>query len=141
MREHISSLFVLVSHLQQTRLVEHIADQLHPDRQASSTESTGNTDRRETCQVHRNREQVCQIHRQRIIGMGTRLERRLRRRGGQENIHLLKRSIEIASNQRSNLLGLAVVGVNVTGRKGIGPDQDPPLHFRAKTFCPASGRH
>ena len=61
-------------HLKQTRFIQHIADQLHPDRQTRRAESTGNTDGRKSSQVDRNRQQVSQIHRQGIVGVGASLE-------------------------------------------------------------------
>ena len=49
--QHISRLFVLVGNLQQTCLIEHIADQLHTDGQPRLTKTAGNTDRRQTSQI------------------------------------------------------------------------------------------
>ena len=59
----------------------------------------------------------------------------------QQNIHLLERRIEVATNQGTDLLSLFVVGIHVTGGEGIGADQNPALHLGSETFGATAGGH
>ena len=61
--------------------------------------------------------------------------------GAEQQIHLLEGTIEVPADQRAHLLGLAVVGIHIAGRKGIGADQDAALHLIAEALGTAAGGH
>ena len=61
--------------------------------------------------------------------------------GRKQHVDTGKGPLEIAANQGAHLLGLFVVSIHITGRKGIGADQDPALHLIAKAFGAATGGH
>ena len=68
---HLSSLLILMGHLQEAGLLQNIADQLHTDRKTTGIKATGHADRRQTGEIGRNGEQIRQIHGQGIVRMGT----------------------------------------------------------------------
>ena len=137
----MSGLLILMGHLEQFRLLEHIADQLNTDRKPRLVKTAGNTDGRQACQVRWNGEEVGQVHRERVIGVGPIAEGGCRRRRGQQNIDGLVGRIEIPTNQGADLLGFLVVGVHVAGRQCVSADQDAPLNLAAEGFGPAAGCH
>ena len=131
----------MVGHLQQAWLLEHASDQLQTDRQPLGIKAAGQADRRQASHVGGNGEQVGQVHGQGVLGVGAEGEGRGRRGGGEQHIHALEGRIKIAADQGAHLLGLLVVSIHVARRKGIGTDQDAPLHLIAKPFSAATGRH
>ena len=54
------------------------------------------------------------------------------RRGRQQHVEALVGGLEVADDQRADLLGLAVVGVVVAGRQGVGAEHDAALHLGAE---------
>ena len=88
-------------------------------------------------QVHGHREHIVQIHRDRIVALLAKRKGRSRRCGRQQHVAFLERLLEVAPDQRADLLGAGVVGVVVAGGEHISADQHAPLYFCAETFRPA----
>ena len=130
-----------MSHLKNPSLLEHVADELHADRETSIAEPAGDTDGRQTGEIDRNRQQIRQIHGQGVVGVGTRTEGCGGSRRCQQNIHALKCRIKVTSDQRPHLLSFLVVSIDVARREGIGADQDPTLHLGAEPFSTTARRH
>ena len=83
-------------------------------------------------QVGRDRADVVQVHRQRVGGLGAEREGGGRRRRRQQHVEALVGGGEVADDQRAHLLRLAVVGVVVAGRQGVGAEHDAALHLGAE---------
>ena len=73
--------------------------------------------------------------------MGAKAKGRGGRGGGEKHIHCLKGPVKVTPNQGAHLLGFLVVSVHISGREGVGADQDATLHLVAKALSPATGSH
>src|SRR5262245_5359992 len=93
--------------------IERLADQLQTDRQARSGEPTRHRERRDASQIDRNGEDIGEVHLQGIVGLFPDLEGWRRRRWGNEDVDTAESLVEIPSDQRPYLLGLAIVCVVV----------------------------
>ena len=89
--------------------------------------------------VDRQRAGVRQVHRDRVGQPVAEPERDRRRGRRDEGIEALRpQRVEVALDQRPDLLRLEVVGVVVAGRQGVRPEHDPALDLGPE--APAAGR-
>ncbi len=92
-------------------------------------------------QVGRDRGQVGQVHGHRVVGPLTDLERGGRRGRRDQHVGLAERRLEVAGDQRPDLLGLAVVGVVVPAGQGVGAEHDAPLDLGPETGLAGQRHH
>ena len=139
--QHISRLFVLVGHLQQTGLVEHIADQLHTDRQPRWLKPQG------TLIAGKPAKLTGIVRRSaRYIARGSSLWAPALKAGeGAVGVSSTSTDWNAASKSRRikvrTWLGFLVVRIDISSGQGIGTDQDPPLDLFTKAFGPTARRH
>jgi hypothetical protein len=91
-------------------------------------------------EVRRDRREVLAVHRERVVELGAERERDARRGRRDEHVGLLEGGGEVAGDERADLLRLAVVGVVVAARQGVGAEDDPALDLRPEAGV-AGQRH
>lgn len=133
-------LFEFVGHLQDLFFRQVRSDDLHADRQPVG-ETARQRQRRRAGEVDGNRAYVHQVHGQRIGNFFADLERRSRRGGSDEDVHLLERPVKVLFDQGPDLQRLQVIGVIITGTQGIGAEHDAPLDLRPEAFGPGTLVH
>ena len=116
-------------HLEHHRLAERRREHLHPDGQPAVVGAEGDADGGMPGQVRRHRAHVGQVHGPRVVDLGAEGERRGRRGGAEQHVEALVGGGEGVDDERADLLRLAVVGVVVAGRQGVGAEHDPALHL------------
>ena len=112
---------------------------LEPDRQAVVGQSRRQRHPGDAGQVRGDRRDVVQVHRQRVVELLAELERRGRRRRGDEHVGLLERGREVALDERADLLRRAVVGVVVARRQRVGAQDDAALDLVAEALAAGGG--
>ena len=103
-----------------------------PTGMPSSPAPNGTRHGRVAGQVRRDGADVGQVHGQRVLGLGPEGEGRGRRRRRQQHVEVRVGGLEVPDDQRAHPLGLAVVGVVVAGRQGVGAEHDPALDLGAE---------
>src|SRR6202795_3872855 len=98
-----------VCQLQDFSLAESRAEDLQPYGELPGDFSTRNRHAWHPPQRSRNRIYISKIHLQRVVRPFPKLERRNRRRGRYDHIHLRKSIAKILGNQRSDFLPLEVI--------------------------------
>src|SRR5437868_9220966 len=104
---------------QHRTLVERLADQLKPQRQTIVGKSGGDRKSRQSGQIDRYCENVVQIHRYGVGGLFTHAKSRSRRRRRQKDVATFKGLVEIALDERAQLLGPRVIGIIIARRQNI----------------------
>ena len=128
-------------HLEHHRLTESRGQDLHADGKAVVAGAERHAHGRVAGQVGRDGAHVVEVHGERVSGLGSQGERRGRRRRGQQDVEVRVGGFEVTDDQGANLLGLAVVGVVVPGRQGVGPEHDAPLDLGTETGAGCAGTY
>ena len=113
-------------------LAERRGQHLDADGQAVGAGAEGHRHGGVAGQVGRDRADVVEVHGERVGGLGAERERGGGRGRRQQHVEALVGGGEVAADQRADLLGLAVEGVVVAGRQGVGAEHDPALHLGAE---------
>src|SRR5918992_4447769 len=124
------------------RLIERLGDQLEADgKRIVRRQSAGHAYRGVAGEVDGNGEHIRQIHGERVGSALSEPERGGGRSGAGDEVDGLVGPLEVLNDQGAHFLRLAVVGVVVAGRKRVGPEHDPALHFGAETLRPGARGH
>ena len=108
-------------------------DDLQPDGQAVlRREADGQAHRGVAGEVHGDGGHVVEVHRQRIVELLAQLERGGGRGRRDQHVDLGEGRLEVALDQRADLLRRAVVRVVVAARQRVGAEHDPPLDLGAE---------
>ena len=127
---------------EQRRLVEGAPDQLQPDRQpVPGVQSGRHREARQRRQVAGDGVDVGQVHLQRVVDLLARAEGDGGRDRAGHHVAPLEGPVEVAADQRADLLGLQVVGVVVAGRERVGPEHDAPLDLGAEALVAGLAVH
>ena len=125
---------------QQHRLAKGWSHELHTHRQAVVAGAKRHRDGGMAGQIGRDGAHVVEVHGQRI-GLGPEGERRGGRGGRQQHVHRLVGGSKIPGDEGTDPLGLAVVGVVVARRQGVGAQHDATLHLGAEPGSTGGGHH
>src|SRR5580704_4435463 len=134
MRRKGAESFVGVADTEHDFLAERRADDLQSDRQTGPIIAAWYRHSRQSREVHRNRENVREIHRQRVVGFFAKLERGGRRDRRHHDVAGFERALEVAPNQRTDLLTLQIIGVVVAGREREGAKHDAAFDLGAEAL-------
>src|SRR5579884_134542 len=121
-------LLVAVRHAQDGLLVERLADDLQPNRQAVG-QAARDRQAGQARHVDGDREHVVQVHGQRIVDFLAYLERRRWGSWCEEHVEALEGAVELLLDERPHFLRLEVVRIVVPGAQHVGAEHDAALDF------------
>ena len=101
-----------IRHAQQARLVERRAENLETDR-SPFRPPAWQGDGGQACQIRRDRIDITEIQTDGIVDLRSQRKCSLRISRACDDITALKRPLEVIPNQGPDLLGLAIVGVEI----------------------------
>ena len=92
-------------------------------------------------EIRGDRADVVDVHRHRVGGAVAQRERRRGCRRGEQEVDLGVHRRELLQHHRANLQRLAVEGVVVAGREGVGAEHDATLHLGTEAGGSCGGHH
>ena len=120
--------------VEQTTLLEVVAEQLHAHRQAID-EAGWHRQAGNAGQVGGDGVDVFQVGGYRVGVLLAEFPGQVRRGWAEDHVDVLERRDEVVLDQASDLLGLDVVGIVITSRQRVGADHDAPLDLGTEAFA------